>query len=92
MIVKDPSVESMCNLTSAPVLLDHHAARTGNTLVLVFLCTVVLTYDNRQHFVCVIKMKGQGFKWKSMVFRRRATAFAVRRDIDQPFLVILVEL
>jgi hypothetical protein len=45
MIVKDPSVESMCNLTSGSHLLDHHAARTGNTLVLVFLCTVVLTYD-----------------------------------------------
>jgi hypothetical protein len=40
----------------------------------------------------VIEMKGQGFKWKSLAFRRRATAFAVRRDVDQPFLVILAEL
>jgi hypothetical protein len=37
-------------------------------------------------------MEGQGFKWKSMGFLRRATAFAVRRDVDQPFLVILAEL
>jgi len=61
-------------------------------LVLVFLCTVVLAYNNRQHFICVIEMKGQGFKWKSLAFLRRATAFAVRRDVDQPFLVILAEL
>jgi hypothetical protein len=57
-----------------------------------FLCTIVLAYNNRQHFVCVIEMKGQGFKWKSLGFLRRATAFAVRRDIDQPFLVISTEL
>jgi hypothetical protein len=53
---------------------------------------MVLAYNDRQHFVCVIEMKGQGFKWKSMGLLRRATAFAVRRDIDQPFLVISAEL
>jgi hypothetical protein len=37
-------------------------------------------------------MKDQAFKWKSLGFLRRATAFAVRRNVDQPFLVILVEL
>jgi len=57
-----------------------------------FLCAVVLAYNNRQHFVCVIEMKDQSFKWKSLGFLRRATAFAVRRDVDQPFLVILAEL
>jgi len=57
-----------------------------------FLRTVVLADNNRQHFVCVIEMKGQGFKGKSRGFLRRATAFAVRRDVDQPFLVILAEL
>jgi hypothetical protein len=51
-----------------------------------------MAYNNRQHFICVIEMKGQGFKWKSLAFLRRATAFAVRRDVDQPFLVILAEL
>jgi len=57
-----------------------------------FLCTIVLADNNRQHFVCVIEMKGQGFKWKSQGLLRRATAFAVRRDVDQPFLVISAEL
>jgi len=57
-----------------------------------FLCTIVLAYNNRQHFVSVIEMKGQGFKWKSLGLLRRATAFVVRRDVDQPFLVILAEL
>jgi hypothetical protein len=37
-------------------------------------------------------MQGQGFKWKSLGLLRRATAFAVRRDVDQPFLVISAEL
>ena len=79
MIVEDPSVESMCNLTSVPVLSIMTRRGRGNTLVLMFLCTIVLAYNNRQHFVCVIEMKGQGFKWKSLGFLRRATAFAVRR-------------
>ena len=39
-----------------------------------------------------MEMKGQGFKWKSMGFLRHATAYGVRRDVDQPFLVILAEL
>jgi hypothetical protein len=58
----------------------------------VFLRNVVLAYNDRQHFVCVIEMKGQGFKWKSLGLLRRATAFAVRRDVDQPFLMISAEL
>ena len=61
-------------------------------MVLVFLRMVVLASNDGQHFVCVIEMKGQGFKWKSLGFLRRASAFAVRRDVNQPFLVISAEL
>ena len=61
-------------------------------MVFVSLHSIGLACNDRQHFLCVIEMNGQGFKWKSLGLVRRATAFTARCDVHQPLLVLLTEL
>ena len=57
-----------------------------------FLRNILLAHKDRQHFVCVIEVKSQSFKWQSIGFMRCFAALALPRDIHRPFLVISGEL